>query len=414
MKIRVKNLSQFNIIYILLYVLALFVMIFNYSDTPIMGFRASLVTNILVIIFIGCGSLYTLRNEGIIKWDSLFLFFLFFVLFCLFTAPISYAVDDSLSRVRRLSVEFLLMISIYQFVDSKEKLYNSLKTLSWAGFTAAGYLLLASDLSSRIGDIAGDANQEGILCALLATVSLFLWKNKYGLFYILHFVILATAVLFTGSRTAFILLVVLIIANIYIAAYQQKWRLRTIIAMSLFIVSLIIAGFNLIMKSKVLYDILGIRLLSMYQILNGQQSVYHESSADIRGIFARRAFEWFLDSPIIGHGINSFASYNTTFAGGWYCFSHCDYVELLSGVGLIGTFLFFIPFVIMLIKQDRQYKSKSSTELKVLLITLILEFLIGEVFLVMHYEKMIWIFIPILVSAYRNANKEDFSMKYDK
>ena len=88
-------------------------------------------------------------------------------------------------------------------------------------------------------------------------------------------------------------------------------------------------------------------------------------------------------------------------------FSHCEYVEILSGLGVLGFISYFSPYIIMGASAMRRTNAPESKELKVLLFTLIAELLLGSIFLVMYYEKPIWILVALMASIMGLTKNED-------
>ena len=107
-----------------------------------------------------------------------------------------------------------------------------------------------------------------------------------------------------------------------------------------------------------------------------------------------------------GNGINAYPAYNATFADGRFCFSHCEYAEILSGRGILGFIAYFFPYFKMGASAMRRGCSAESKVLKVLLLTLIAELILGSIFLVMYYEKPTWILIALMTSIMEMTQNE--------
>ena len=384
---------------ILLSILTVFVFIFNYNETRFVGIPAYLWTNIFIVGYMLFVVAICLFSNGKLLWDKSFKWPLLFLIICFISFFYSYAPYETLDRARRMLIMIGLMISVFQFVGANEvNLNKGLKIFVWSGFLAALYLFLNTKAleAGRIGRVIGDPNLIGFTFAFACTISIHYLKEEKKKLYLLPILTMGAAILLTGSRASFGLLIVAILSYVYSTAYQHKWNVFKVVFISIGIVSLIVVGIVLIMNNPTLYKALGMRLLSFYQITHGMESVYHEGSTHLRLVFIKRGFDWFANSPFfLGHGINSFPSYNATFYDGWYTFSHCDYIEILSGVGIPGFIFFFAPYIIWIRTYFVRRKFVDQKYL-ILLLVLVVEFLLGEMFLCTYYEKGTWIMFALL------------------
>ena len=393
---------------IVMFLMTLCVLVFNYTDEGLLGIPGYLWVNILISGFIALQVLITLKNKGKIRWNKVYNSSIFFILLCFLSTFYSFAPDASFDRARRMIIMVGMSICIFQY--SSKNLKNSeiaLKSFSWAGFLGAIYLLVNSSLGQRLGSLIGDANLVGITFSFAASIAIYIFKTENKIIYLVQIIILSFTILMTGSRTSMGLMITTIIGNIYIAAYQKNWKIRNIILITIGVIAGLLGFLYALMNIPILYDVLGMRVLSFYQITHGQTSVYGETSTQFRALYARRGFEWFLESPIWGNGINAYPAYNATFADGRFCFSHCEYAEILSGLGILGFIAYFFPYFKMGTSAIRRGKTPESTELKVLLFTLIVQLLLGSIFLVMYYEKPTWILFALMASILEVTQNED-------
>ena len=236
------------------FLMCIFVFVFNYNATTFIGVSAYTWTNIIVIAFIAISLINVFKSRnGKLRWSNFYTCFLLFVGACFVSVLYSYAVDASLSRTLRMFELLVLSVTIYQQIDTKEKLDIYLKLFAWAGSISALYLLVFSDRTQRIGDIVGDANQIGITLSFAATIAIYLLKNEKKIIYVPMIAILLIAILFTGSRAALVLIVLAIVANVYISAFQKHWNFLKIIGMTIVLIGILIGGFYLVMNIELLY-----------------------------------------------------------------------------------------------------------------------------------------------------------------
>ena len=342
---------------IVMFLMTLCVLVFNYTDEGLLGIPGYLWVNILISGFIALQVLITLKNKGKIRWNKVYNSSIFFILLCFLSTFYSFAPDASFDRARRMIIMVGMSICIFQYSSKNLKnLEIALKSFSWAGFLGAIYLLVNSSLGQRLGSLIGDANLVGITFSFAASIAIYIFKTENKIIYLVQIIILSFTILMTGSRTSMGLMITTIIGNIYIAAYQKNWKIRNIILITIGVIAGLLGFLYALMNIPILYDVLGMRVLSFYQITHGQTSVYGETSTQFRALYARRGFEWFLESPIWGNGINAYPAYNATFADGRFCFSHCEYAEILSGLGILGFIAYFFRTLKWELRQSEEAK----------------------------------------------------------
>lgn len=393
---------------VLLFLMAVGVFSFNINTDKFLGISGYLWTNALIGLFIGWSFILCMKNNrGKIFWSKFYTFSILFVCVCFVSVFYSYARNDSLRETLTMVLVVCMSVFVYQYIVSKERLRRALKIYAWAGFVSSIYMFLISGVSlgtisesGRLGEELNNQNTVGITFVLVILVAIHLLKTdktKKRWIYLIQIIVMGIAVLFTGSRNAFVLLLASLIFNLYLNAYQNHWNIVRVTVLTAGVVVLCVLLFYAVMNIPALYNVLGERLESFSQIMRGEESSIGEQSTQNRGILARRAFRWFLNSPLwAGHGVNAFSSYNSTFANGAYCYCHVGYLEILCGTGILGLILFYGPFLMCLKSGFANIKKSLNGEYCILLISLVLIFLMGEIFAVHYFYKMTWILIGLI------------------
>lgn len=391
---------------VLFFSMIFMVFVFNFNTDKILGISGNTWSNIFIFLFIAWWFANVCKT-GLIMWNRIYTYAIMFAFFCFTSYIYSYAKNDSLTKTKTIIVVTLMSISIYQYIVTLKKIEFALKAYSVSGTFMAFYIILKVDstIGSRFGDVIGDANLVGIILAYATTITLFLFFTKHNYIYILQACCMGYVILLTGSRTAALLLFGAVIVLIYVSAYTYRWKWYTVFMVTIALCAAAYIAWRAIIEIPVLYNALGIRIISFFQIFQKQHSINNEQSTQYRIILAQRALNWFADSPIWGNGINSFPDYNT-FIDGRTCFSHCNYTELLSGLGIIG----FVPYYGMYIYSlGYVWKSGRKRTLKytALIWALIIESLIGDLGLVVYYEKCTWILIAIIAGIVNEISKQE-------
>ncbi len=382
---------------LLFFVSCLFVFVFDKNTTiRIAGVPLFQVNNALIVILVVWQIASCIRQGGVLHISSGYGSLILFVAMSCISLVYSISFSATFDRVKRLVIVLAYSIAIYQTSRHKTSLHFYLKAFAWSGVAAALFLLISPQYRGsyglvRLGSAIGDENYVGITMAYAVCVLIYLYKVEKKKICLAGIGIVSGAVFLSGSRTAFVLLLLAVIGNVYFTAYQKKWKAGRVIGVSIVLLLLVIGVLYLVMNIPMLYNSIGVRIESFFDIMNGQKSSFNERSTQNRIRMMNTAMSMFYESPIWGKGINSFLG----LYGG---FCHCDYTELLSGLGAIGFSLFFGPFVGMMFSMRKVKHESKSMDLAALLMTLVLMFLLGEILLVMHYEKLTWILFALIFS----------------
>lgn len=398
------------------FLMMLTVYLFNFNTDRLMGLSGNSITNICVLLFMACSGFQTLKAQTI-KWNYVYLYLSVFLMISLVSCFASYCFEDSVSKLETLLLVFTLSFLIFQYITREHKLAFALRTYSLSGFITAIYILLKTGITNgdRLGDVVGDSNLIGITLALSCTAAMFLLyydsdggiaRRGTKLRYLIRIITMGLIVFLTGSRTASLLLIIAAVILIYVSASVYQWKASKVLLITAFLGAALLACGWLIMNVPYFYSTLGVRIISFFQVVTGQTSQIQEQSTTIRGVFAVRAFKWFLERPIFGNGIGAFPAYNQTFTDGWYCFSHCNYTELLASVGLLGFLAYYGIFIKGLFQAV--WNRSSYTLYTPLLIAFLIETLIGDIGLVVYYEKVTWILIALIAAmiSYKEVSYE--------
>lgn len=390
----------------ILMMMCVFIYIFNYQ-TDGMG---SSITNAIIICFIALEIIFIIKKNNFQKNQEI-ISLAGFVIICFFSCLYSYNFKDSLIKVKTLVILFLLVLCIFNFLKrDKKNIIFFLKSIAISGVLSSIYLITMSDWKSgvRIDNILGDSNQVAAYIAYSFTVLLYLMKTKnvsstYG---IIGMMLMFVANVLSGSRSALIVTFLAGIVYLLMGMKREKNKFLKILVIAIIAVVILYGVYYLIMNNEVLYNIIGRRYVSFFEIMNGKSSSINETSTQTRTYLIELAWKKFTNNfftIIFGNGIGFFASYWVS-VGGRYAFCHNNYLELLSGVGIIGTICFYYVYLKTLffnIHKYREDKSQSS----ILCITLLIEILLMHWFVVFYYQKCEMLFLAIFIYFNSLKNK---------
>lgn len=210
-------------------------------------------------------------------------------------------------------------------------------------------------------------------------------QNKLRLiFIIVCLIIFVVTILLTQSRKGLLGLFLFPLLFFYFNRVSVKKH-----ALLLFVLTVL---FLLLISSSYFYDISGGAL----DRLNGlfAEGSMKDGSTKMREDLISKAISIWYENPLCGIGLNNFALHSGV-SKGYY--SHNNYTEILSGLGLIGFFLYYIPIISVLLKM---FNRKINTPLAILLKCLVVVLLFLDVGNISYCSFYIQVIFTLLFLCY--------------
>lgn len=288
--------------------------------------------------------------------------YLGFVLFSLILLPL---IPFAASRVWNNFTGFLFLAVVFSIYRMNGR--APLIEASMLGSTALIGLMSAAGMSGRARFQGfGEGSTGASLLALIIGIAIFLgvkvvfidlWRRlDFGLKRYIAMAGCAFAMLLgaqfimfqSGSRQG---LIWLVLAGAFVGAFFFRKSLVTGFILSIPVGILgLAAGFVIFKDTTVVQRFLVIFDPTM-MALDPEQSFETRAEMILRGV------ELFAESPIWGHGNEGFRVLS-----GFFTYSHNNYIELLVNYGMLGSFLFYIPFILVftssgirIMKNDRPH-----------------------------------------------------------
>lgn len=269
-----------------------------------------------------------------------------YILFLLFSTIYSIDPGNSLIKTFQILKSLIFANILINSISTKkeiEKIYQYFIISGFVLITRILFIFPIGELGRERIHIPGlfNANDIGfkLSISLLFVLYFVFLKKKKSIYFILELVILYIFIIFTGSRTAFlfgsleiILLALLSVRN------KAKLLLRTFIFFLFFILF-----YDEIINRPIIYDILGKRIESLFNVFMGKGEI--DNSSLIRINMIKDGINYFFEKPFLGYGIDSYRymSYYETY-------SHNNYIELLVSLGVFGTILYYFIYGYIFIK----------------------------------------------------------------
>ncbi len=280
-------------------------------------------------------------------------------------------------------------------------LINALYIVTMIDLTALGEIQLGVNLlEGWNGNGIGFMMAQGVLfgCYLFKKT-----KNKLGKVLILLCVVaLAFLTIYTGSRTAFIMLVAELILLFWLSH-------PTRMISNIIITGLVLVGaLYLVMNVESFYTVLGSRLEGLFALFTGEGKV--DSSADIRDTFIQNGKRWFLEQPAFGYGINNYKVMNQE-ATGRFTYSHNTFIDIAVGLGIVGLVWYYSVYAYLMVRLLRSFRNNP---LNIFLLTALVASFISQYGTVSYYflyQNLLLMLCFFAVNNTKKENSKDFSIQ---
>ena len=291
-------------------------------------------------------------NLSFFKWAISFLIFgCVSMLWCLSE---SFAFDVIKSQIINIVALFLILFSLnYGF-----KFSTLLKCYFVATLFNAVYILLTIDVS-QLGEVqvgtnlieGWNGNGIGFMATQGAIIGVYLFREttfKFEkLIITLGIIFLAFLSAYTGSRTAFIVLILGFI--VYYWMCNPKKAVKNVILTAL----VVFCALYVIMNVEGFYNVLGKRFEGLFSLFTGKGEA--DTSSMLRDKFIENGKKWFLDKPLFGYGLNNYKVLNLR-ATGEMTYAHNNFIEIAVDLGIVGLIWYYAPFLVLAVKLLLSYK----------------------------------------------------------
>lgn len=259
-------------------------------------------------------------------------------------SPASVLDTAGLKRALQIVVSVVLLCLIAQ---TREGFGETIQTVFVAACLISVVVLLAKEPISQWGeerlgqDATGvNANSLGVIMGLGCTLCIMRLMDGRSCGYIIPSILLFVVVVFTGTRQAMLIPVIFIGVRLILNISKAKTFIQFVV---LGVTVLVI--YDVLVSDSFLYDVVGNRLEQLVNSVLGIEQATEHSIIE-RGQFREWAFALFCEHPLAGIGYNGFAGWLGLIGYSTQTTSHCNYTEVLSGLGLIGFALFYASYAI--------------------------------------------------------------------
>ena len=362
-----------------LYIISVYTFSFN---------ELNFISKGLAFILMALLAIYALQKKSI-RFDGLgiclSLFTVICLLSCLWALEISVAFSDTVTMVQIL----ILVILLYNYIQKEEKAELFITVMCIAATIFAIYTVFYFGIEEyfkgleegdRMGTGINNVNAIGMMTANAFILNLWQIFYRKKWIYILPAGICLVVSLGAASRTA---VAGLIVGTFALFVFKGRGYKRLF---SLLQCAGILLLLYLILQLPA-FDVFMDRIDKMILAFFGESGA--DNASQVRLEMVELGLQTFYKYPISGVGIGN--SGIITQQLGFSTYLHNNYIELLASVGIIGTVIYYLMFIIPFGKTIKPaFKENQYAVIAVALIIMNLLFHIGTV---QYYNKVSYLYI---------------------
>lgn len=318
--------SKFMNLVLFLYIMSLYLLQY------IPGYN--ILSNLFAALFISLTIVKMLFTRKKIKFNFYLIIFLMFIVISLLSFFVALNGNLVLQSVKTLILIFILVWALINYIDNLSQVESIMKYFVISGLAASFFILLNLDFQAgtRVGSELGNLNDISVILGISYLFSLYFILYEKKKYFLLPTVILLVFIILTGSRSGLLFLLIGTLCMLY---FKNRTTITAKIKYLFFIIAVIFIAYLLVFKIPIFYEILGVRLENMFELLLTGDT--NEASIVNRKNMIEYALLLFTEKPILGYGVDNFRVFYGTY-------SHNNFVELLVGLGIIGAGTYYLIY----------------------------------------------------------------------
>lgn len=315
--------------------------------------------NIVVLILFSCSLFWTA------KWESSTYILSTFAFVVICNISLFYLLSANSENVTK-TMNYIILFAILMAIR---------------GFIAFGSLAVPEDRGD-LNDIGFNLNTLGMNCAIAGLFALYFYRKanfRRKARYLAAMLVCLVIIIISGSKKALLIpLIALLIMKL--CHTKKRYLLFNLVLIS----CALFGAYYLIMNVPFLYDNIGIRMEGMINGFTGTGEV--DASTYTRLKFIDFGMYIIPKNLWTGYGLGTYEYlFNQTFPGWGASYSHNNYIELLVGVGLIGTIVYYSIYIYLICALVSIIR-KTKDELSILLLAILIGLIFGHYGLVAYYN----------------------------
>lgn len=237
------------------------------------------------------------------------------------------------------------VVVLHRFLDRESRYIALMKCIIISAYLLAFAMVmhfgLMTMLTSRVDNSVVNTNRAGTIFAISLYFCMYLFYKEKNKIYLVIGLPLLFLVFVSGSKSALLIaaISIFVMTSLKSGVNSSKMFRNAVIG-----TVLVIIGYILIIKIPVFYRIIGARFQEFVDVMLGRREVLvGEHSIYMRITLSQFGLKGFFESPLWGHGMDSFSQSPGNPWPGRY--SHMNYIEIMYNFGVIGLALYYWPFI---------------------------------------------------------------------
>lgn len=364
------------------------------------------VQNVTYLLFIGTA----LYLEGFRIRKSVYLgFYGSFLMFAVTSLFWTITPSGTMELLRILLKVFLISIVAASYYNTSDRIERAIRAIYYALLIVLGFVTIMTPISdwtsAALGkDFGIDTVRYAVRAALCADLGIYFYtqtKKKWHLAICFATLMLS---LITAKRTGIIFFAITVLVFYFILQPNTNKRLKAVIVSSI----LVLIALQVIESVPILSTTIGQRFQDFIRTFIEGQVV--DASTIQRSELMAHAIELFQRNPIFGSGLNAMRSYLKTLNFEHITYAHNNYLEIASGLGIIGIVLYYAMYVYGLLQCRKLLKTEKKKQ-TALIFALLVAYLACDLMQVTYESYFEVIMLVILITGVQNANKEARSVQ---
>lgn len=315
-------------------------------------------------------------------------------------------VNTAFSRVRGvfLLLVFVIFATTYAIQERSPIMFIyalivgalSLSVYMFVIYGFSGMMTAMRTGNGRIGSEINNVNAIGnsLAVGMVATIGMAVFYKKWAVLLLLFPMVMSMII--TGSRTAVLSLLAGVLTIVLLAQRSRKNPIQKTLGAIVLLIGVWAATRNFPATRELV-----LRLENALFFFTGKQSVFKESSVEMRMDFIELGWQAFLRSPIWGNGIGC-AGYAIQEEYNKVTYLHNNYIEILASGGIIGFILYYTPYVLVFRSlRNWIFNYKVTNPIIGVSFALLVSKMIGHMGTVMYYSKIEYVLIALWITVSR-------------
>ena len=312
--------------------------------------------------------------------------------------------NGTMKLLRVLIKVFLICIVAASYYNTSNRIERSMKAIYCSLIIVVGYITIMTPVSNWTSEALGkefgiDTVRYAVRAAFCAVLGLYYYtktKKKNHLAVCFSMLLLS---LITAKRTGIVFFAIAALIYYFVLQPNINKRLKTIIIIA--IIGLI--ALQVIDSVPVLSETIGKRMLDFTSTFFGGQMV--DASTIQRMKLMGYAIELFQRRPILGNGLNAMRAYLGALDFEHVTYAHNNYLEIASGLGIVGIVLYYAMYVYGLLQCRRSLRIERAKQTAFIL-ALLVAYLVCDLMQVSYESYYEIVVLAVLVTGAQNADKE--------